>query len=115
MIELMLSYLHINPSVSSPTSRPTEDRRMSAFIPELVKLEVIPCSPGYLQYDPARSSDNLCGYVDHLAANGGGIGLDGDNFSAHILLECLIEEETLALNRSSTKLAFLFRLTYHIC
>ena len=29
--------------------------------------------------------DNLCGYVDHLAANGGGIELDGDNFSAHIL------------------------------
>ena len=67
---------------------------MSAFIPELVKLQVIPCSPGYLQYDPARSSDNLCGYVDHLAANGGGIGLDGDNFSAHILLEGLIEKES---------------------
>ena len=94
MIELTLSYLHINPSVSSHTSRPTEDGWMSAFIPELVELEVIPGSPGYLQYDPARSSNNLCGYVDHLAANGGGIGLDGDNFGAHILLEGLIEKES---------------------
>jgi len=66
---------------------------MSTFVPELIETKEVPGCGGYFEDDFPGGPYYLCCHIDHPTAQGGWIGLDGDNLTTDILFETLVEEE----------------------